>query len=83
VTTVTLYTKPDCSLCDDALSALERVRRERPFEIEKIDISASEELRGLYGERIPVVALDGEPKLELHVDERQVAELLDLAEARG
>ena len=79
---MTLYTKPDCSLCDDALRVLEGVRRERPFELEKVDISASEELRDLYGERIPVVALGGEPKIELHVDERQVTALLDLAEAR-
>ena len=38
--TLTLYTKPDCTLCDDARDALERVRARTPFELEVVDISA-------------------------------------------
>ena len=38
--TLTLYTKPDCTLCDEAQAALERVRMRMPFELEVVDISA-------------------------------------------
>ena len=51
--TLTLYTKPDCTLCDEALAALERVRRRTPFELEVIDISADTMLAERFGERIP------------------------------
>jgi glutaredoxin len=66
---VTLYTKPDCSLCDTAAEALDRVRGRHPFDLEVVDISPAAELRARYGERIPVVLLDGEPLFEYVVDE--------------
>jgi glutaredoxin len=73
---VTLYTKPDCSLCEDALRVLEHVRARRSFELEQVDITANADLRALYGERVPVVAVDGDTAFELHVDEQRLEELL-------
>jgi glutaredoxin len=69
VTLVTLYSRPGCHLCDDARAALLRVRRDAPFELEEIDISADDVLHARYLERIPVVALDGEEIFEYFVDE--------------
>ena len=66
---VTLYTKPDCSLCATAAEALDRVRGRHPFELEVVDIAADAGLRDRYGERIPVVLVDGEPAFEYFVDE--------------
>jgi glutaredoxin len=66
---LTLYTKPDCCLCDEAVSALERVGRRAPFDLEVVDISADPELSERYGERIPVILVDGEPAFEYVVDE--------------
>ena len=68
--TLTLYTKPDCSLCDAAAEALARVRAHAPFDLEVVDIGADPYLRARYGERIPVVLVDGEPAFEYVVDER-------------
>jgi glutaredoxin len=65
-----LYTKPDCSLCDVAAEALARVRERVPFDLEVVDISRDPELRARYGERIPVVLVDGEPAFEYEVDEQ-------------
>ena len=62
--TVTLYGKPGCCLCDDARAELERVRARVPFELEEVDVSLDATLHREYGERIPVVALDGEEVLE-------------------
>ena len=77
--TLTLYTKPDCSLCDDAHAALERVREGNPFELEVVDISANPELAKRYGERIPVVLVDGEEAWEYVVDERELEDRLRAA----
>jgi glutaredoxin len=67
--TVTFYTKPDCHLCDEARTVLERVRREVPFELHERDITLDDALHRRYLERIPVVAIDGQEAFELFVDE--------------
>ena len=67
--TVTLYGRPGCHLCDDARAVLERVRAERPFALREIDIEADERLLRAYLERIPVVALDGQELYDFFVDE--------------
>jgi glutaredoxin len=67
--TVTLYSKPDCPLCDEAREALERVRGRAPFELREVDIATDGELETRLRERIPVVALDGEELFDFHVDE--------------
>ena len=78
---LTLYTKPDCPLCDKAAEALERVRRRAPFDLEVVDISADPELRDSYGERIPVVLVEGEPAFEYVVDEADLEQRLSTAGA--
>jgi glutaredoxin len=67
--TLTLYTKPDCALCDEARAALERVRERLPFALEVTDITTDSQLVQRYGERIPVVLVDGEEAWEYVVDE--------------
>jgi glutaredoxin len=74
--TVTLYGKPGCHLCDDALAQLERVRADVPFELEQVDVSLDAALHGAYGERIPVVAVDGVEAFEYHVDAAGLRRLL-------
>jgi glutaredoxin len=69
MTTVTLYGRPGCHLCDDAREALERVRLRAPFRIEEIDITADDVLHARYLERIPVIAVDGEELFDYVVDE--------------
>jgi Glutaredoxin-like domain (DUF836) len=63
-----LYGKPGCHLCDDARAEIERVRSDRPFELEQVDITLDPALNRRYAERIPVLALDGEELFELRVD---------------
>ena len=74
--TVTLYTKPDCSLCDDAREALERVRARRPFELHMVDITTDEQLDERYRERVPVIAVDGADRFDYHVDEGALENML-------
>ena len=65
---VTLYGKPGCCLCDDARAAIEAVRLERPFALEEVDVSLDPVLHRRYGERIPVVAVNGQEAFD-HVVE--------------
>ena len=44
------------------------MRAERDFELEEVDVSLDPGAARRYGERIPVVAIDGEEVLELRVD---------------
>jgi glutaredoxin len=73
---VTLYTKPDCSLCDDAREALERVRARRPFELRMVDITTDEQLNERYRERVPVIAVEGSDVFDYHVDEGALENML-------
>jgi glutaredoxin len=74
---VTLYTKPDCHLCEVALAALLEVQRELPFELAVRDITAVHDLHRDYFERIPVVSLDGEELFEYFVDAEALRERLE------
>jgi glutaredoxin len=66
--TVTIYGKPGCHLCEDALDALLDVRATHPFEIVEVNIARDPALIERYGEQIPVVLLDGELMFEYEVD---------------
>ena len=72
MTTVVVYGRAGCHLCDDALALIERVRARVPFELEQRDIESDDEWFKRYLERIPVVEIDGEVLFELFVDERQL-----------
>jgi len=67
--TVTLYTRPGCHLCDDARSALEKLRAEVEFELEEVNIETDDALHAAYLERIPVICLDGEHVSDYFLDE--------------
>jgi glutaredoxin len=73
---VTLYGKPGCHLCDDARSAVEAVRSERGFELQEVDISVDAGLQREYGERIPVVAIDGREVFQYVVDAGELSRML-------
>ncbi len=76
-TVVTLYTKPDCHLCEQAREAIEDVRAELPFELVVRDITLDEQLHRAYFERIPVVSIDGEELFEYFVDAERLREKLE------
>jgi glutaredoxin len=71
--TLILYTKPECGLCDEAHGAIQRVRADVPFDLRVVDITDDARLAERYGQRVPVVVLDGEEAYEYEVDERDLA----------
>ena len=69
MSTVTLYGRQGCHLCDDARAVLERLRARQPFALEAVDIESDPALHARYLERIPVIAVDGEELSDFFVDE--------------
>jgi hypothetical protein len=57
--TLTVYSRPDCHLCDEMLDALSPLVRGRAS-VEIVDISDDDELEVRYGLRIPVLCAGNE-----------------------
>jgi glutaredoxin len=74
---VTLYGKPGCHLCDEAREVVQRVRAKRAFELEEVDVTLDPALHREYGERIPVLSVDGDELFEFIVDEAELVKRLD------
>jgi glutaredoxin len=74
---LTVYSKPDCHLCEDAMAALRGLQQELGFVLEERDITADEALHRAYFERIPVVVVDGEELCDYTVEEARVRERLE------
>ena len=68
---VTLYTRAGCCLCEEAKRVLAAARRKARFEYQEIDIDGDAELRAMYNEEVPVIAIDGRKAFKYHVDLRE------------
>jgi hypothetical protein len=77
VPTLILYGKPGCHLCDDAREVIVRATAGREVALEEVDITSDPALHARFGERIPVLELDGEELFELFVDEGVLERRLD------
>ena len=73
---VTLYTKPDCSLCFKAKQLLEKLQPEFGFALEEVDITRDEALYERYRWEIPVIAVGGKELLKGRITEEQLREVL-------
>ncbi|HTW43440.1 MAG TPA: glutaredoxin family protein [Solirubrobacteraceae bacterium] len=74
---ITVYSKPDCHLCEQAMSVLRALQADLSFELQELDITLDDGLHRAYFERIPVVVLDGEELCEYHVSQELVRERLE------
>jgi glutaredoxin len=57
---VVMYSRRGCHLCDDAWKLLDEARQRDGFCLEAVDIDGDAELIRQHGERVPVVAIDGQ-----------------------
>jgi glutaredoxin len=81
VPTITLYGKPGCHLCTDARAVVKRVLAGRDADLEEVDVTLDPALFAAYGERIPVVEIDGQEAFEYVVDQGLLENLLDRVDA--
>lgn len=54
---VTLYTRRDCHLCDEAAEMLDGLASELGFAVTSVDIDTDEAFRARYNDVIPVVVV--------------------------
>lgn len=73
---VTLYSKPDCHLCEQARQVIERVCADLGTSYDEVDITSSTELMSAYGEQIPVTFVDGRQHDFWRVDESRLRRAL-------
>jgi glutaredoxin len=60
MTTITLYTRRGCHLCDQARAILDRVARATGAPLATVDIDADPATRARYDIRVPVAVINGE-----------------------
>jgi len=83
VTVVTVYSRPGCHLCEQALEAIVALHADGyRFSLHEVDIESEELLLRRMLERIPVVEVDGEVVSELVLDRDSVRARLDTVGAR-
>lgn len=75
---ITLYTRESCHLCDEALTALERIQQAQPFALDVVDLDreAPPDKRAAYDWEIPVIELAGRKVMKYRVDEARLRRLL-------
>ncbi len=56
---ITLYSRPNCCLCDDAEAVIRKVIPRYNVTFEIVDVSKDEALEQAFGPMVPVVAIDG------------------------
>jgi glutaredoxin len=78
VNRVTLISRDGCHLCEDAEAVLDRIV---PGQWSRVDVDSDVELQRDYGDRVPVVLLDGAEHGYWRVEEARL--LRDMARQPG
>ena len=76
---VTLYSRPDCHLCEIVERVLHHVRKNRPFELEVRNIDDDPNDQQKYTDDIPVVAINGTEIARHHLTAAAFEAALDRA----
>ena len=63
-----LLTRQGCHLCDVAAETLDRVAAEHGLAVTPVDVDADPDLQAEFGDRVPVVLLDGREHSYFTVD---------------
>lgn len=74
---VTLMTRQGCHLCEVAQAELERILPDYGLRARLVDIDTEAHLRAEYGDRVPVVLLNGKEHGYFTVDEGRLRPALE------
>jgi glutaredoxin len=79
VTKILIYKKEGCHLCDEAEQALERLKKEKKFFLEKIMLEENTDMFERFGNKVPVIFINDQMVFEYKLDEnaflKKLAEL--------
>ncbi|MBB3084997.1 glutaredoxin family protein [Geodermatophilus sabuli] len=74
-----LITRQGCHLCANAATTLEQIAAEAGLTTTAVDVDADPDLQAEYGDRVPVVLLDGREHSYFTVDVPRLRRDLGLA----
>lgn len=77
---LTLLTRAGCHLCETAAETLVRIGAEAGLAPQLVDVDADPELQAEYGDRVPVVLLDGREHSYFTVDVDRLRRDLNLTD---
>lgn len=66
---ITLYTRQNCCLCDEAKVLLFKHLADRLVHFVEVDVDSDDALRDRYGDVIPVIAIDGIERFRGRINE--------------
>ena len=75
-TRITIYSRPDCHLCDDMKAVVIRVATGTGLTVEHVDITGDAELEARYGLEIPVLVVDGKKAAKYRITEGELTKIL-------
>jgi glutaredoxin len=79
---VTIYSRPQCHLCEEAKKVIMAADCAAQFTLEEVDIESDLELLERYKFDIPVIMINGVEAFRHHVKTVEFLEALRLATAR-
>lgn len=81
--TVTLLSRNNCPLCEEAAETVRRVQADLTFTFDKREIDADPHLAVAYHDRIPVILINGVERLAGPIDESQLRRAIRRAHGSG
>jgi glutaredoxin len=76
VSRIELLTRPGCSLCESARGSVARIADEQGVPWTERNVDDDSELADVYGDRVPVVLLDGREHAYWRVEEQRLRDAL-------
>jgi glutaredoxin len=74
---VLIYTREGCHLCAEAESKVAHICEELELDFTTVDIDTDPELRAEYGDRVPVIMVDGREHCFFRVEEKRLRAALE------
>lgn len=73
---LTLYSRPECHLCEEMKAIVGPVARELGCVLQEVDISGDPDLRARYATDIPVLLVNGRKAFKYRLSERELRKRL-------
>lgn len=80
---VIIYSRHKCHLCDVVERIAKTVQADLPFTLTRVNVDETADLAARYGNRVPVVLIDGQEAFSGKVTEGDFRRALEKAQGRG
>jgi len=75
-TRISLYSRPNCHLCDDMKTLVSRVATGMGLAVEEVDITMDARLEARYGLEVPVLVVNGRKAAKYRITEGELVKIL-------